>query len=125
MNVALIRQSPRNRPFAVKRLFSMRKCSDIAAVDSPQPRMFAMRRFSQIALSSVSFVAMAAASPAVAGAASAQAPAPLPEQCANIQDEAAKQACASAAEQADPLANAGEQETAPTQGGVASAESTP
>ena len=85
-----------------------------------------MRRFSQIALSSVSFVAMAAASPAVAGAAAqTPAPAPLPEQCANIQDEAAKQACATAATQNDPLANSGEQESAPTQGGAASAESTP
>ena len=57
--------------------------------------------------------------------AAAQTQAPLPEQCANIQDEAAKQACATAAEQADPLASSGEQETAPTQGGAASAESTP
>lgn len=58
-------------------------------------------------------------------AAQTPAPAPAPENCANIKDEAAKQACSNAAEQVDPLANAGEAATSPTQGGVASAEATP
>ena len=57
-------------------------------------------------------------------AAQTQAPPPVPEQCANIEDEAAKQACVTAAEQVDPLASSGEQGTTPTQGGVASAEAT-
>jgi iron complex outermembrane receptor protein len=61
---------------------------------------------------------MTASSPAFA-----QTPAPAPQNCANIKDEAAKQACSNASEQVDPLANQGE--ASPTQGGVASAEATP
>src|SRR5438128_5314142 len=77
-----------------------------------------MRRSSFLALSSVSFAALAVST----APAYAATQAPAPENCANIADEAAKQACAQAAEQVDPNANAGEQGTLPTQGNVASAE---
>lgn len=78
-----------------------------------------MRRFTSFALSSVSFgaLALAAASPAMAQGA------PTPESCANAVDEAARQACAEAAEQVDPTANAGSDATVPTEV-PASAEST-
>jgi iron complex outermembrane recepter protein len=59
------------------------------------------------------------------GAALAQdAPAPVPEACANAADDAARQACAEAAEQVDPNANSGDQATVPT-GQPASAEGAP
>lgn len=48
---------------------------------------------------------------------------PAPESCANAPDEAARQACAEAAEQADPTANAGSDATVPTEV-PASAEAT-
>ena len=89
-----------------------------------------MRRFTASAAlpATVSFIALATAfaTPAYAQTGTTQpAPAPAPEACANIKDEAQKQACSSASEQVDPLANQGELETSPTQGGVANAETTP
>ena len=80
-----------------------------------------MNRTTFLALSSVSFAALAAAAPA---AAQTQPPAPQPESCANIQDDAQRQACAQASEQVDPLANQGEEATLPTQGATASSEGT-
>jgi iron complex outermembrane receptor protein len=75
-------------------------------------------RFS-ISASVIAFGA-AWASPALA-----QAPAPAPQNCANIADAAAKQACAdAAAAQIDPNANQGELATSPTAGGAANAQST-
>jgi iron complex outermembrane receptor protein len=69
---------------------------------------------------SASVIALGAA---LGAPASAQTPAPATTQpdCSSIQDEAQRQACASAAEQVDPLANTGEVGT--TAGG-ASADST-
>src|SRR4051812_9162825 len=86
-------------------------------------------RSSRTTLFSASSFALAVGLLTVGTGAAAQpsrpAPAPAPESCANIKDEAAKQACSNAAEQVDPLANTGEAGTSPTQGGVASAEATP
>src|SRR5690349_18947879 len=62
---------------------------------------------------------LASSSPAFA---QGPVPAPAPQNCADIKDEAAKQSCAQAATQVDPLANQGE--AAPTQGAAASAEAT-
>jgi iron complex outermembrane recepter protein len=88
-----------------------------------------MRRFSTSARlpATVSLFAMATAFavPAYAQAGQQPAPAPVPEACANIKDEAQKQACAQASEQVDPLANQGEVAESPTQGGTANAEATP
>ena len=73
---------------------------------------------------SASVIAFGAAwaSPALA---QAQAPAPAPQNCANIADAAAKQACAdAAAAQVDPNANQGELATSPTAGGAANAQPT-
>jgi iron complex outermembrane receptor protein len=78
-------------------------------------------RLQTLSLSTVSVLALAMGStPAVAQTA---APAPQPEQCANIQDDAARQQCAEASESVDPAANSGDQASAPTQGS-ASAEGT-
>ena len=77
---------------------------------------------------SASAIALGAAwaSPALAQTQPSPAPAPIPESCANIADEAAKQACTTAAEaQVDPNANQGDLATTPTQGAVANAEQTP
>ncbi|HVU31322.1 MAG TPA: TonB-dependent receptor [Sphingomicrobium sp.] len=60
-----------------------------------------------------------------AWASPALAQAPAPQDCANIADAAAKQACAdAAAAQVDPNANQGELATSPTAGGAANANST-
>src|SRR4028118_570924 len=78
-------------------------------------------RLQTLSPSTVSVLALAMGStPAVAQTA---APAPQPEQCANIQDDAARQQCAEASESVDPAANSGDQASAPTQGS-ASAEGT-
>jgi iron complex outermembrane recepter protein len=76
---------------------------------------------------SASVIAMGAvwASPALAQAPAPAPAAPAPQNCANIADAAAKQACAdAAAAQVDANANQGELETSPTRGGAANAEST-
>ena len=81
-----------------------------------------MRRSTSLALTSASSFAIAFVG--LSGTAMAQAQtAPLPEQCANITDDAQRQACAEAAEQRDPLANSGQADTLPTEG-PASAEGT-
>jgi iron complex outermembrane receptor protein len=72
----------------------------------------------------VSVIALATAFAAPAYAQTSQPTAPQPEACANIKDDAQKQACAQASEQVDPLANTGEAETLPTQGATASSEGT-
>jgi iron complex outermembrane receptor protein len=74
-----------------------------------------MSRVSASILSSVSFAALAFGAAPAAAAAQSQTPAPLPEQCANIMDDAQRQACAEASEQVDPLANTGEAATVPTE----------
>ena len=82
-----------------------------------------MRNVSSLARFSLSASVLAFGA-ALAVPAHAQAPATPPvgtPDCSTIQDEAQRQACATAAEQADPLANAGENEA--TTGG-ASADST-
>ena len=74
-----------------------------------------MRRSTSLALTSASSFAIAFVG--LSGTAMAQAQtAPLPEQCANITDDAQRQACAEAAEQRDPLANSGQADTLPTEG---------
>jgi iron complex outermembrane recepter protein len=75
----------------------------------------------RLLLCSASATAIAFGSPAL-GQAPGPVP-PLPEQCAHITDDAQRQACAEAAEQVDPLANTGHQDTLPTEG-PASAEGT-
>jgi|SoiMethySBSTD1v2_1073268.scaffolds.fasta_scaffold10150_4 iron complex outermembrane receptor protein len=81
-----------------------------------------MRTISPLARFSLS-ASVIALGAALGAPASAQTPAPATTQpdCSSIQDEAQRQACASAAEQVDPLANTGEVGT--TAGG-ASADST-
>jgi iron complex outermembrane receptor protein len=65
------------------------------------------------------------ASPALAQAPAPLPPAPAPQNCQDIKDPAAKQACSDAASaQVDANANQGELETSPTRGGVANAQST-
>jgi iron complex outermembrane receptor protein len=81
-----------------------------------------MRNFDSISRFSIStsVIAIGAAFATPAFAATQTGPS-TPANCASIQDEAQRQACAQAAEQSDPLANTGEQST--TTGG-ASADST-
>ncbi len=81
-----------------------------------------MRTISSLARFSLS-ASVIALGAALGAPASAQTPAPATTQpdCSAIQDEAQRQACASAAEQVDPLANTGE---AGTTTGGASADST-
>ena len=80
-----------------------------------------MFRSPRLLLCSASITALAFAAPAYAQ--DPATPPPLPEQCAAITDDAQRQACAEAAEQADPLANTGQQDEVPTEG-PASAEGT-